>query len=96
MEDEKEKFGSVRSAVQIHLPRLMVLDARWVTTREAARLTGYDTSTICVALRKGHIEGKKIGRDWLVLRDSLLEYKRQMDSLGTDKHNPTRKHKAGD
>ena len=62
--------------------------AEWLTTTEAATLTGYAPAHIRILARKGRIEARKIGRDWLVSRDSLLAYKRRMDNLGPQKHNP--------
>jgi len=60
----------------------------WITTAEAAELTGYDPAHIRWLVREGHVKGKKFGRDWMVDHADLLTYKRQMDSLGTAKHNP--------
>lgn len=60
----------------------------WVTTREAAELTGYDPAYIRVLAKQGKVEGFKAGRDWLVSRESVLGYKRRMDALGPQKHNP--------
>jgi hypothetical protein len=36
------------------------------------------------------VEARKTGRDWLILRSSLLAYKARMDVLGPQKHNPWR------
>jgi hypothetical protein len=40
--------------------------------------------------QRGRVEARKVGRDWLVNRESLLAYKRAMDRLGNQKHNPWR------
>lgn len=68
----------------------------WVTTREAAALTGYDPAYIRVLAKQGKVEGFKAGRDWLVSRESVLAYKAQMDRLGPQKHNPWREDLATD
>jgi excisionase family DNA binding protein len=44
------------------------------SVKEAAQKLGLDTSQIRRLLAKGEIEGKKLGRDWVVLS---LDYKRK-------------------
>jgi excisionase family DNA binding protein len=44
------------------------------STKEAAQALGLDESHIRRLLQKGEIEGKKLGRDWVVLE---LNYKRR-------------------
>ena len=39
---------------------------------------------------RGDVEARKVGRDWLIWRESLLAYRDRMDSLGREKHNPWR------
>lgn len=62
----------------------------WVSTREAAKLTGYTADYVRQLIKREHITAQKVGRDWLVNLASLLAYKREMDRLGTTKHNPWR------
>lgn len=62
----------------------------WMTTREAADLTGYNVKYLRNLVRRGRVEAHKVGRDWLVNRESLLAYKSRMDRLGPQKHNPWR------
>jgi len=62
----------------------------WVSTKEAAALTGYTIYYIRHLIKRGRVEARKVGRDWLILRSSLLAYKARMDTLGTQKHNPWR------
>lgn len=62
----------------------------WITTEKGAGITGYCAGYVRMLAREGRITAQRAGRDWLVNRDSLLEYKRKMDRLGTDKHNPWR------
>jgi len=62
--------------------------SQWITTQEAANLTGYDQTYISRLLRKGRIKGVKPGHDWLVNRDSLLTFHREMQAQGTEKFNP--------
>ena len=44
------------------------------STKEAAQALGLDESQVRRLLQKGEIEGKKLGRDWVVLD---LSYKRK-------------------
>ena len=62
----------------------------WITTSEAADVTGYTRAYIRVLARRGYVKAVKMGRDWLVDRKSIREHKRKMDALGDAKHNPTR------
>jgi len=62
----------------------------WVNTTEAAELTGYSQAYMRQLIQKKQIEAVKVGRDWLINRESLLAYKHQMDVLGPEKHNPWR------
>ena len=62
----------------------------WVITKEAADLTGYNIKYLRRLVRSGRIEARKVGRDWLIKRESLLAYKQRMDRLGPQKHNPWR------
>jgi len=43
----------------------------WITTREAADLTGYNLEYIRQMIRAGRIAAEKKGRDWWVDRDSI-------------------------
>lgn len=61
-----------------------------LTTQEAAELTGYTQTYIGRLLRAGRIKGIKLGHDWLAFRDSVLEFQREMQALGAEKHNPHR------
>ncbi len=60
----------------------------WVNTREAAELTGYTVVYVRQLALRDRIEARKVGRDWLINRASLLEHKARMDRLGPAKHDP--------
>jgi excisionase family DNA binding protein len=49
----------------------------WITTREAAALTGYNTEYIRQMIRARKITAQKRGRDWWVDHKSLLTYMRR-------------------
>lgn len=53
-----------------------------LTTIEASNQSGLSHSYIWQLLRSGRIEGKKIGRDWLVYEDSLQAFLTQPRSPG--------------
>lgn len=62
----------------------------WISTREGAELTGYNVKYLRYLISQGRILARKVARDWLVNRESLLAYKLRMDRLGPQKHNPWR------
>jgi len=62
----------------------------WITTKEAAELTGYSPVTLRQFVREGRINGRKRGRDWFLDRKSVLAYVEEMKRLGTAKHDPRR------
>jgi excisionase family DNA binding protein len=62
----------------------------WITTLEAAELTGYDAAHIRRLIRQGRVVGKKFGRDWWVNRDNIETYAESMKKLGPAKHDPWR------
>lgn len=62
----------------------------WLTTDEAARVTGYSFRHLRRLAREGSIEARKVGRDWLIKADSLGGYQAKMDAMGAEKHNPWR------
>lgn len=60
----------------------------WINTQEAAELTGYSVQYIRRLMRQGRVVAKKWLRDWVISKQSLLEYKKTMDELGRAKHDP--------
>ena len=62
----------------------------WVTTIEAAELTGYHAVHIRRLVKDGYVRGRKFGRDWMLDKESVLAYAQKMEALGTAKHDPTR------
>ena len=55
-----------------------------ITTAEAARLLGYTPQHVRRLVRDGRLEGTKIGRDWVILRDSISAYLAARDNLNLD------------
>lgn len=62
----------------------------WMTVAEAATLTGYSPAYLRGLASRGRVEARKVGRDWLIARDSIEGYKSQMENLGDQRHNPWR------
>jgi len=52
----------------------MVID-NYVKVAEAARMLGFTMQHIRVLIRQGQLTGTKIGRDWLIARESLHEFR---------------------
>jgi excisionase family DNA binding protein len=46
----------------------------WVTTAEAAELTGYNVQYIRRLINTGRVHAKKWVRGWMVGKDALLAY----------------------
>jgi len=60
----------------------------WITTEEAADLSGYHPEYVRRLARQGQIGAKKKGRDWWIDRDKLREYLDAVESLGPKKFDP--------
>lgn len=65
--------------------------AEWITTSEAADLSGYTQRRIRQLLEEGQVEGQKFGDMWQVDRASLMAYVRKAEQMG-EKRGP----KTGD
>jgi excisionase family DNA binding protein len=59
----------------------------WITTSDAADLSGYHTNHIRRLIRVGAIDAKKFGPIWQVNRESLLLYIESVKAKG-DKRGP--------
>ena len=62
----------------------------WITTAEAAELTGYHRNHILRLLEGGKVKAQKWGIQWQVSRSSLLAYVRNVEKTGAK---PTQTHK---
>jgi hypothetical protein len=62
----------------------------WINIERAQTLTGYSPPYLRRLANQGHIDARKVGRDWLIDQGSLLAYKARMDALGPQRHNPWR------
>jgi excisionase family DNA binding protein len=62
----------------------------WITTQAAQELTGYSRAYLRRLAGQQRVPAQKVGRDWLLHRDSLLAHKVRMQALGDQRHNPWR------
>jgi excisionase family DNA binding protein len=62
----------------------------WLTIAGAAELTDYSRAYVRQLANRGRIDARKVGRDWLIERQSLEAYRQQMEALGPGKHDPWR------
>ena len=60
----------------------------WITTEEAAEISGYHPEHVRWLARGGKIGAEKKGRDWWIDRDKLREYLETVEALGTKKYDP--------
>lgn len=58
----------------------MTLEYEFMTTSEASEALGYTIQHTRLLMRQGRIHGSKIGRDWMVLRESVAEYVTQRNT----------------
>lgn len=70
------------------MKKVQVIEAGWVTTQEAAEQTGYSVAYLRQLARRGLVPGARAGRDWFVNLEAALVYRRSMDAMGAEKHNP--------
>jgi excisionase family DNA binding protein len=67
----------------------------WLSTEEAAQLSGFHPEYIRRLAKAGKIGAEKKGRDWWIDRDMLKTYLDEMDALGPKKFDP-RGHESGE
>jgi hypothetical protein len=69
-----------------------VLEARvtteWITTTEAAKLSGYHPERLRELVRDGKVKARKFGIVWQVDMGSLLNYLKAAMNSGDRRHRP--------
>lgn len=60
----------------------------WITSAEAAALTGYSRDTFVKATKRGDIDSTKRGNMLFYRREEIIKYVAKMRELGTRKHIP--------
>lgn len=71
-----------------HPPRGWADLAEWITTADAAGISGYDVQYVRFLARTGKIGAEKKGRDWWIDRDKFRTYLAVVEELGTKKFDP--------
>ena len=64
------------------------IGTKWLTTVQAAALTGYSAAYLRRLARQQRVHAVRVGRDWLLNRDELVSHQQAMDDLGLAKFNP--------
>lgn len=54
----------------------------WITTKEAAQLSGYHSEYLRELIRAGRIKAQKWASDWQVSRKSLSAYLKEQEAKG--------------
>ena len=54
----------------------------WLSTKQAAKLSGYHSEHIRRLIRAGDIDARKWGNAWMISLESLLQYIDQVGSQG--------------
>ena len=60
----------------------------WLTTAEAAELSGYHPERIRELVRDGRINGRKFGIVWQIDRSSLLAFLNEAEDSGDRRRGP--------
>jgi len=60
----------------------------WITTTEAAELSGYHPERIRELIRDGRIEARKFGTIWQVSQSSLLTYLKAAEKTDDKRSGP--------
>lgn len=69
-------------------PILMPDLSEFMTVQEAANELGFNVISLRVLLRREKLKGTKLGRTWLVSKESVKEYKSK--TAGLSKNDPRR------
>jgi len=54
----------------------------WITTTEASKISGFHVEYIRRLIRGGHINARKWGKEWMVDKQSLIDYQKQDNKPG--------------
>jgi excisionase family DNA binding protein len=65
-----------------HWTKDRTMPQKWITTRQAAEISGYHPKHIPRLIKTGKIKARKFGDVWQVDRVSLLAYLRKAEKLG--------------
>jgi hypothetical protein len=65
-----------------------MIEKDWLTTKQAAELSGYNIETIRRLLRGGKVQAEKFSFVWMISRKSLLDYVVQVKASGDPRSGP--------
>ena len=65
-----------------------MIDDEWLTTEQAAELSGYHVNHLRRLIRANAIHAKKLSFLWLVHRQSLLDYMAQAEQSDDKRRGP--------
>ena len=65
-----------------------MIDDEWLTTEQAAELSGYHVNYLRRLIRRGDLEGRKVSIVWLIRRQSLLDYMAQAEQSDDKRRGP--------
>jgi len=65
-----------------------MIDDEWLTTEQAAELSGYHVNYLRRLIRRGDLEGRKVSIVWLIRRQSLLDYMAQAEESDDKRRGP--------
>jgi len=60
----------------------------WITTQEAAKLSGYHIEYLRNLIRMGRVYAEKKGRDWWIDRDRFRAFVEDQKASGDPRHGP--------
>lgn len=63
-------------------------DGDWLTTKEAAELSGYNVQYVRRLIRNGRVEARKFGPVWQVNRQSLTAYVKAAEATDDKRRGP--------
>ena len=52
-----------------------MFDEKYISSKQAAKITGYSSDYVGQLCRLGKVRSKRIGRDWMISESSILNYK---------------------
>lgn len=64
------------------------MSEEWLTTEQAAKLSGYHANHLRRLLRDGDINGRKWGQSWQISKQSLIEYLNKAKQSGDKRWGP--------
>ena len=62
-------------------------DEKYISSKQAAKITGYSSDYVGQLCRLGKVRSKRIGRDWMISEKSILNYKNGGYQLKSNKNN---------